>query len=360
MGNIQPDAQIRAAVIGYGLAGEVFHAPLIDSTPGMTVSAIVTSDADRRARAERDYPQARVYTSTDELWRDAADYDLVIVAATNRAHVSLGIQAMQVGLPVVVDKPVAGSVAEAERLLRVSRETGRLFTVFQNRRWDNDFLTVRKIVSAGMLGSLTQFESRFERYRPTPKEGAWRESAAPEEAGGLLYDLGSHLIDQAMVLFGEPTHVYAEVDIRRPGAAVDDDTFVALRFTNGVRAHLWMSVVARVGAPRMLVRGLHGTFTKYGLDPQEEDLSNGLRPGDEGWGLESRERWGHLSTDVDGLHFDGPVESLPGSYEQFYSGVRDALRTGSPAPVDPTDSIRALRVIEAAFESAKQEAVVKL
>lgn len=360
MSQAQAGTGIRVAVIGYGLAGAVFHAPLIASTPGMSVAAIVTSHPERRARAQRDFPSARLYETVDGLWRDAAHYDLVVIAATNRVHVSLGIAAMRAGLPVVIDKPIAGSVADAEQLLRASRDTGKLLTVFQNRRWDNDFLTLQQIISAGLIGPVTRFESRFERYRATPRPDAWRESAAPEDAGGLLYDLGSHLIDQAMMLFGKPTHVYAEVQTRRAGALVDDDTFVALRFATGVRAHLWMSAVARTPAPRLLVRGLTGTYTKYGLDPQEDALSQGLRPGDRDWGLEPRERWGHLSADVQGVHIDGAVETLPGAYEQFYAGVRDALTRGTPPPVDPADSVAVLGVIEAAFQSAGVGGVVAL
>jgi scyllo-inositol 2-dehydrogenase (NADP+) len=351
---------VRAAILGYGLAGQVFHAPLISSVPGMAVAAIVTSSPARQQKARADYPQATVYSSAAELWRDAASYDLAVVATPNRAHVSLGLAALDAGLPVVVDKPVAATAADAERLVEASRRTGKLFTVFQNRRWDGDFLTVKRLLAQNLLGEVTRYESRFERYKAETSPDAWREFVAPEEAGGLLYDLGAHLIDQAMQLFGQPVAVYAETERRRPGAQVDDDAFVALHFASGVRAHLWMSAVARVLGPRFRILGLRGGYEKYGLDPQEPAMANGARPGDPGWGDEPRERWGHLSTDIGGVHFDGAVETLPGAYERYYAQVRDAITAGAPPPVDPAESIAALRLIEAAQESAREGKLIQL
>lgn len=354
------DRMLRVVVIGYGLAGAVFHAPLIDATPGMTVAGIVTNNPEREEHALRDYPNAVVLSSPDEIWRHPSRYDLVVVAAPNRAHVSLALAAIEAGLPVVVDKPMAASATEAERMIAAAQEKGVLLTVFQNRRWDNDFLTVRHIIDAGLLGSIDRFESRFERYRRVPRLQAWREFPAPEEAGGLLYDLGSHLIDQAIQLFGNPTRVYAEVERRRPGALVDDDTFVALHFAGGEIAHLWMSSVARIQGPRVRLSGLFGTYEKWGLDPQEPDLVAGMRPGDPQWGHEPRDRWGRLSTEVNGLHFDTPLETLPGSYEQFYVQLRDALIMDGPPPVDPAGVVSALHVIEAAKRSAETETVVTM
>src|SRR5258707_2051582 len=298
---------LRVAIIGYGLAGSVFHAPLISSVPGMSVAAIVTGNPERQARAHRDYPAAAILSSADELLPDPSHYNLVVVAAPNRLHVPFGVAAMNAGLPVVIDKPIAASVADAEQLIATSERTGKLLTVFQNRRWDNDFLTVRHLFDADLdlLGPITRFESRFERYRATPRLDVWREFPDPQDAGGLLFDLGSHLIDQALVLFGQPAYVYAEVDKRRPGALVDDDTFVALHFAGGVRAHLWMSAVARIQVPRVRISGLRGTYGKWGLDPQANALRTRMRPGDPEWGLEPPEKWGRLSTDVGGIHIDG-------------------------------------------------------
>lgn len=353
---------LRVAIIGYGLAGALFHAPLIESTQGMAVTAIVTSDPGRRIQALRDFPRVTLYASVEELWRDAARYDLVVIATPNRLHVPLGIAALNAGLPVVIDKPMAPSVAEAQKLIEASQKTGRLLTVFHNRRWDNDFRTVRSLLDADLdlLGTVTRFESRFERYRPIPRHDSWRELGKSDEAGGLLYDLGSHLIDQALVLFGKPLKVYAESERRRAGVQVDDDTFVALQFANGVHAHLWMSSVVRTPGPRMRICGLRGTYEKWGLDPQEDALRSGMRPGHPDWGREPRERWGHLSTDISGIHIDGPIEMLPGAYEQFYIFLRVALVMGGPPPIDPLEAIDVLHVIEAAQESVKRGSVVEM
>ncbi|HLX55818.1 MAG TPA: Gfo/Idh/MocA family oxidoreductase [Ktedonobacteraceae bacterium] len=353
---------LRVAIIGYGLAGAVFHAPLIASTEGMSVAAIVTSHPERQQRARREFPAAAILPSVEHLWRDALHYDLVVVATPNRTHVPLGMAAMQAGLPVVIDKPLAASAEDAGRLIATSKSTGKLLTVFQNRRWDNDFLTVRQLLSTGpaLLGPIIRFESWYQRYRPVPHRGAWRELPDPEEAGGLLFDLGSHLIDQALLLFGQPLRVYAEVEKRRSGVQVDDDTFVALEFAHGVRAHLWMGVLTRIPGPRMRISGLRGMYEKWGMDPQEDALQAGMRPGGAGWGLEPRERWGRLSTDVGGLHFDGPVETLPGAYETFYTLLRDALLQGGEPPVDPAGAVATLRVIEAARQSAQSHVVLEL
>jgi len=351
---------LRVAIIGYGLAGSVFHAPLVSSVAGMEVAAIVTSNPRRQEHAQRDFPDARVLSTADELWRHPSRYDLVVVAAPNRSHVPLGMAAMNAGLPVVIDKPMAASVADAEKLIETSQSAGQLLTVFQNRRWDNDFLTVRQLIAADLLGPITRFESRYERYRAVLRTHAWREYPAPEEAGGLLYDLGSHLIDQAIQLFGQPVRVYAELEKRRPGAQVDDDTFVALQFATGVHAHLWMSVVARIPGPRVRLHGLRGTYEKWGLDPQEHALTTGMRPGDTGWGLEPPERWGRMLTDVSGIRIDTPIETLPGAYEEFYILLRDALLSGGRPPVDPAGVLTTLRVIEAAQQSAHSGTTVSL
>lgn len=353
-------APLRVGIIGYGLAGAVFHAPLVASTPGMTVAAIVTGDPQRQAQARGDYPAAAIHATVDALLAHPARLDVVVVAAPNRAHVPLGVAALEAGLPIVIDKPVAPSLSEAERLVAAARRAGKLLTVFQNRRWDNDFLTVHQLLAADLLGPITRLESRFERFRPVPKAGAWRERPEPEEAGGLLFDLGAHLIDQALVLFGPPTSVYAEVETRRAGAVVDDDTFVALRFAGGQVAHLWASMIPREPGPRLRVIGLRGIYEKQMLDPQEDALRSGARPGDNGWGHEPRQHWGRMVTEVGGLPLESRVETLPGSYETFYTLLRDALLSGGQPPVDPAESLAALRVIEAARESARTGTTIRL
>lgn len=345
---------IRVGLIGFGLAGEVFHAPLIEATPGMRLATIVTSDPGRQAGAQASYPRASVVPDVERLWADASELDLIVIGTPNSSHTPLARAALERGLAVVIDKPMAPSSAEGQALIEEAETRGPLLTVFQNRRWDGDFLTMRRLLQDGALGEVVRFESRFERWRPAVNPDAWRERAEPDQAGGLLFDLGAHLIDQAVQAFGPPTHVYAEVERRRPGAEVDDDSFVALRHPSGIVSHLWMNAVAAIGAPRMRVLGLSGAYEKFGLDVQEDALRSGMRPGDPGWGRDPKERWGTL-TNGDG---DRAIETEPGAYGAFYLGLVAAMRSGGPPPVDPRESVQGLRIIEAAFESAQTGDVV--
>jgi predicted dehydrogenase len=334
---------IRVALIGYGLAGQAFHAPLIASVPGLELAAVVTRDEDRRGAVRGEHPGAELLDSADEIWPRRDDFGLVVVAAPNRTHVPLARASIDAGLPVVVDKPLAATAADANDVVARARRAGVMLTVFQNRRWDGDFLTLRRLVEAGELGRVMRFESRFERWRPEINEG-WREEGDPEEAGGVLFDLGSHLIDQALQLFGPIESIYAELDARRAGAQVDDDAFVALEHTSGVRSHLWMSAVAADLGPRMRVLGDRASYVKHGLDVQEAALRDGGRPDQPGWGEETREAWGRVGAGDDWA----PIPTEAGAYQEFYAGVERALRTGGPPPVDPDDAIATLEVIDAA------------
>jgi predicted dehydrogenase len=345
---------IRVGLIGFGLAGEVFHAPLIAFTPQLELQSIVTSDAGRQERARAAYPTASIVSNVEDIWSAASEHDLVVIATPNRSHVPLAQRALEANLAVVIDKPMAPTSADGERLVEEAERRGLLLTVLQNRRWDGDYLTLRKLLREGVLGNVVRFESRFERWRPSVNHDAWRERAEPEDAGGLLFDLGAHLIDQAVQAFGAPTHVYAEVERRRPGAEVDDDSFVALRHPDETLSHLWMSVVAAIRAPRIRVLGLGGAFEKFGLDVQEEALRNGIRPGDPGWGREPPDAWGTVQVGSE----TRTVETEPGAYPAFYRLLADAMRAGGAPPVDPRDSVQGLRIIEAAFESARTGAVV--
>jgi predicted dehydrogenase len=332
---------LRAAIVGFGHGGAVFHAPLLASIPDYTIAAIVTANSERIERAARDYPTASIVPDADELWKRAADLDLVVIATPNRSHVPLAIAALDAGLAVVVDKPLAANAADARRLIAEARRRNRLLTVFHNRRWDGDFLTVRRLLREGTLGSVWRFESRFERWRPVPHDG-WRESGDSADAGGLLFDLGSHLIDQALVLFGPVDDIYAEIDRRRDGVVVDDDVFVALRHASGVRSHLWMSVTAAQPGPRMRLVGSRGAYTKYGMDVQEDALRAGARPGHPGFGDDAPERYGTLGA---GDALD-PVATERGAYQAFYAALVRSLRDGAPPPVDPEDAVNVLEIID--------------
>ncbi|TYB97886.1 oxidoreductase [Micromonospora sp. WP24] len=346
-------APLRVALLGYGIAGRVFHAPLIAATAGLRLHAVVTRDPQRRQQVRQEHPDARLVDDAELLWRSPEALDLVVVATPNRQHVAMARAALAAGLPVVVDKPLAATAEQGRELVDEAARLGVPLTVFQNRRWDGDFLTVRRLVEQGELGRVTRFESRFERWRPTIKPG-WREHAAADEAGGVLYDLGAHLIDQAVQLFGPASHVYAEVDRRRAGAQVDDDAFVALTHAGGLRSHLWMSALTPQLGPRFRVLGDRAGYTSYGLDPQEDALRDGGRPGGAGWGEVAPERYGQFGVDGD-LR---PLRTEPGSYQSFYEQVAAALRDGAPLPVDARDAVDTVALIELAHRSAAEGAVL--
>ncbi|MEU1282005.1 Gfo/Idh/MocA family oxidoreductase [Streptomyces sp. NPDC005805] len=353
---------LRVGLVGYGLAGSVFHAPLIASTDGLVVDTVVTSREERRAEARAALGEGvRFAASPDELWERAGELDLVVVASPNRTHVPIATAALEAGLPVVVDKPVAGTAAEARALAGLAKERGLALSVFQNRRWDNDFLTLRHLLAEGALGDVRRFESRFERWRPQPK-GGWRESGDPAEIGGLLYDLGSHVVDQALSLFGPAALVYAESDVRRPGAEADDDTFIAVTHTNGVRSHLYVSATTAQLGPRFRVLGSKAGYVKYGLDPQEADLRDGRRPAEGvSWGEEPKSMWGRIGSGESPVTGGGAlVPTLPGDYPAYYAAVVGAVRGEGPVPVTAEEAAAALDVLEAARRSARDGVTVEI
>ncbi|HTJ74757.1 MAG TPA: Gfo/Idh/MocA family oxidoreductase [Acidimicrobiales bacterium] len=343
-------APVRVALVGYGMAGRVFHAPFIEAADGIELAAVVTADPGRRRHAQVAHPAAAIVESADLLWPAAAGLgvDLVVVATPNRAHVPVALAALGAGLAVVVDKPLAVTAADGRRVVDEAARRRLLLSVFHNRRWDGDFLTVRRLVAAGALGRVWRFESRYERWRPERRPEAWRERSGPQEGGGLLADLGSHLVDQAVVLFGPPVSVYAEMACRRPGAVVDDDTFVALEHADGTTSHLWASSVTARKGPRFRVLGSAGGYVVEGMDPQEEALLAGALPGSAGWGRSPESRWGTIGAGDD----VAPVPTEPGNYGRFYEGIVAALRHGAPPPVAPADALLTLEVIDAARRSA--------
>lgn len=322
----------RVALIGYGLGGGTFHAPLVSATAGLDLAAILTKDPTRRTQAQRDFPAAQLLDHADDIWSAGAAFDLV----------------------VVVDKPFAATPAEGRALIDAAQRAGLVVSPFQNRRWDGDFLTVRRLLAEDRIGPVFRFESRFERWRAAPKP-RWTHPDAEDAIEGIIYDIGSHLIDQALMLFGPVREVYAEADRRQPAVRVEDEATIALTHASGVRSHLVMSAVAGQSGPRMSVFGERATYIKLGLDPQEDALKRGARPGDDGWGAERPDRWGTLHDGVAGVVI--PTEL--GAYEKYYRGIEHALRTGGPPPVDPRDAVESLTLIAAAKRSARERRVVR-
>lgn len=335
-------APIRTAVVGFGVSGKVFHTPLITGDPQYSLDVIVTADPARAAEAARLYPQARIVPTPEAMFAQAADLDLVVLGTPPHTHFNLAAASIAHGLHVVVDKPFVPTSAQGAELIARASDAGVQLTVFQNRRWDADFLTLRKLLRDSSLGEVHSFESRFEWWRPEGF-GNWRDSVSLSQGGGILHDLGSHLIDQAIQLFGPIEKSYGETANRGPDPeAADTEAFVSLLHESGVRTRLWMNGMAAQVGPRFHVLGSASGYTKWGLDRQEPDLAAGMPPSDPAYGVDPEESWGALGTDGAAK----PVPAERGSYPRFYTELAAALRGVGPLPVDPAESLEVLKVIE--------------
>jgi predicted dehydrogenase len=346
---------IRVALIGYGMAGRVFHAPLISGVPGLVLNIIVSS---KPQAVLADWPQVHAVATPAEAFADPG-IDVVIIATGNESHHPLARQALLAGKHVVVDKPCAVNVAQTRDLLQVAKEQGKVLTVFQNRRWDADFLALRQVIDSGQLGRVVQFESHFDRYRPTVPD-RWREQDLP--GSGLWFDLGAHLVDQAMQLFGAPDDVLVDVANQRDGAVVNDYFHAQLRYPTrhpGLRVLLHGSALVPAVGPRFVVHGTRGSFVKYGLDGQEDALKAGARPHLDRpddmaiWGKDPqvgtltihREAWTQTSAAPD----------VAGNYLAYYAQLRDHLNGLSAAPaVTPAHVLQDMQLLELGQRSAEQ------
>ncbi len=328
---------VSTALVGFGHAGRVFHGPLLADDARFSLDVIVTSAPERVADAARRHPRARVVASVEEAL--ATGPELVVVASPPASHVPVARAALEAGCAVVVDKPLCAHAAEARALIARADELGRPLTVFHNRRWDSEFLTVRRLLDDGALGEVRRFESRIERWKPVETK-PWKAAATWREGGGVLYDLGSHLIDQALVLFGPVTEVHAELAAHRGGA--DDDAFVSLTHASGVRSHVTVSTTTAQPGPRMRVLGSAGAFVKVTGDVQEAQLAAGMGPASAEYGREPARDAGLLGVGEDVR----PVPSEPGRYQEFYRLLGQALREGGPLPVDPREALTVIELIE--------------
>lgn len=342
---------IRAGIIGFGLSGRVFHAPFLATNPAFRIDLIATSDASRAAQAAADHPGATIVEGPAELLARAGDLDLVVLASPAHTHLEQGLAALDAGAHVVIDKPFVPTVSDAKKLIARAEEVGRVLAVFQNRRWDGDFRTIQRLLAEGRLGSVHRFESTFERWAGPARE-RWQDTTTSEEGAGIAYDLGSHLVDQALQLFGPATLEQAELLTVREGSVSDDDAFISLLHGSGVRSHLTMSRVAGQSGPRFRVLGSAAAYCVDGLDNQEPFLKQGRWPGSEGYGVTPPEEWGLLGVDQS-LE---PVPTEPGDYPAFYAGVAAAILTGAPSPVDPKDALEVVRIIERAHALSKATA----
>lgn len=332
---------IRTAVVGFGVSGRVFHSPFLQADPAYSLDVIVTGDADRAADAAARHPSASVIASVEDMLERAGDLDLIVIGTPPATHAAIATAALDAGLDVVVDKPFTVTSAEGRVLIAHAERLGRRITVFQNRRWDGDFRTVRELADTGRLGAVRRFESRFEWYKPEIRS-SWKAEATAAEGGGILFDLGTHLIDQAVQLFGPVAEARAELAVNRPGGLADDDAFVALRHESGTISHLWMNSLAPQFGPRFHVLGSRSGYTSHGLDGQEAALAAGASPADEDYGVTPADRWGVFG--VEGSL--EPLTTLRGDYGAFYRALADSIRAEAPLPVDPADAVAVLELIE--------------
>lgn len=345
---------IRTGIIGYGLSGRVFHAPFIATNPAFSLDLIATGDPGRQEQAGERHPTAEIVDGPDAMLARAGDLDLVILASPAHVHLEQGLAALEAGAALVIDKPFAPSLADGKKLIAKAEETGRPLSVFQNRRWDGDFLTVSKLIRDGALGEVFRFESTFERWG-SQKPGKWQETTTVAQGAGITFDLGSHLIDQALHLFGPATVEQAELRTVRGGLS-DDDSFISLLHGSGVRSHLSMSKAAAQTGPRFRVLGDAGGYSVHGLDNQEAMLKQYRWPGSDGYGVTPEAEWGVVGTEgsAEGLT---RVPTQPGDYPAFYAGIAASIRDGAPVPVDPRDSLEVVRIIEHAHAIAARSAL---
>jgi scyllo-inositol 2-dehydrogenase (NADP+) len=345
--------EVRVALIGYGLAGRFFHGRLLATVPGLRVDAVVTGNPQRQQEARADFPTATVVPSAEPVMA-RPEIDLVVVATGTSSHVPLAIAAIDAGKHLVVEKPVAPTAPQVRDLIDRAAGRGVILVPFHNRRWDSDHLTLRRLLRDGALGTVLRHESRFDRWRPQPKPDAWRERLPTSDGGGVLLDLGVHLVDQALALHGPVDEVYAELFARRGGA--DDDVFMALAHASGVTSHLWANALAAAPGSRQRVLGTDAAYVVDQPDGQEDSLRAGQSPADEAFGVEPASRWGRLVAGDD----VGAVEPERGEWRRFYIELERCLRGNGPPPVAPEDALAALEVLDRARDSAAGHRVVLL
>lgn len=345
--------QVVVGIASYGMSGQVFHAPLLSHHAGFRLKRIIQRTGDDAKQA---YPDVSVSRSIEDLLNDP-EIELVVMNTPDKTHYDLAKQCLEAGKHVVVEKPMTQTVAQAEDLIELAARQQRMLTVFHSRRWDGDFLTVCKVVRSNVLGRLVEFESHYDRYRNFIQPNTWKERS--KDGAGIVFNLGSHMIDQALVLFGMPDAVTAHLRIVRPGGDVDDWYDIRLHYA-GLTALLRASYLVKEPGPRYILQGTNGTFFKYGLDPQEEGLKQGMDPQSPGWGIESVEWFGTLVTEKDGVTQSVKLQTLPGNYNAFYDGVVDCLRKGTEPPVKPVEAANVIRIVEAAQRSNRQRATIEV
>lgn len=344
---------IRTAILSYGMSGLVFHGPLLKVNNRFKVLQVWERS---KEISKKHFPNVQIARTFDEILNNP-DIELVIVNTPDKFHSEMAKRVISAGKHLAIEKPIAQKSAEAEELINLAIKKGVLLTVFQNRRWDGDFLTVQKILREKKLGRLVEFESHYDRYRTEITPNTWKEEA--DEFGGVLYNLGSHMIDQAYVLFGKPTAVTAHLKIVRTAGVVTDYYDIRLEY-DGFSAILKCSYLVKNPGPRYSLYGEYGTFYKHGIDPQEELLKAGNLPDSDEWGTEPIDDWGTLVYEKDGEDIEELVETIPGNYSVFYNNLYDAIRKGKELFVKPEETVAVLKIIEACVESNRLKKTIIL
>ena len=344
---------IDAGLIGFGLAGSAFHAPVIRAVPGLRLAAILQRSG---TQAAEQYPDVRVVRSIEELL-SIESIRLVVIASPNDTHYPFARQCLAAGRDVVVDKPFTTALAEAVALVQFAQQAGRLITVYQNRRFDGDFQAIRQLVDAGALGRIVRFETNYDRFRLQLRPGAWREKSGP--GTGILFDLGPHLIDHALVLFGLPEAITADVRIERDNAVTDDAFDILLHYPHSLRAVLRSTMLAASPRPRFILHGTRGGFFKQSFDPQENNLRRGAMPKDSPWGAEPEEDWGVLTLYDGDTSTQKRIPSGAGDYRDFYANVRDAILGKAKLAVPPEWALNVMRVLELARQSSETGTMIR-
>ena len=339
---------IEVGLVGFGLAGRAFHAPVIRAVPGLHLAAILQRSG---TEAAEKYPDVRIVRSMDEMLA-MKEIRLVVIASPNETHFPFAMQCLEAGRDVLVDKPFTTTLEEAVSLVNFAKTSNRLLTVYQNRRYDGDFQAIRQLVEAGALGRIVRFETTYDRFRPQLKPGAWRETTRP--GSGILFDIAPHLIDHALVLFGLPEAVTADVRIEREGALADDAFDITLHYPKGMRAVLRSSILAAAPRPRFVLLGTQGSFVKQAFDPQEMNLRRGFIPDDKPWGYEPEENWGVLTIPAGETFEQRRIPSATCDYRDYYANVRDAILGRAALAVTPDYALDVMRLLELARASSEQ------
>jgi scyllo-inositol 2-dehydrogenase (NADP+) len=345
-------SMIDVGLIGFGLAGRSFHAPVIRAVPGLRLAAILQRSGNEAAAQ---YPDVRIVRTLDELLA-IKEIRLVVIATPNDSHYPIARQCLAAGRDVLVDKPFATTLEEAIALVEFAKQQGRLLTVYQNRRYDGDFQAIVQLVASGALGRIVRFESNYDRFRPQLRPGAWRERSGP--GTGIFFDIAPHLIDHALMLFGLPEALTADIRMEREGAVADDAFDLAFHYPRGLRADLRSSILAAVTRPRFLLHGTQGAFVKQSFDPQESNLRRGYIPTDTAWGAEPEENWGLLTLSGNGTLTQRRVPSVNCDYRDFYANLRDAILGKAKLAVSPEWALDVMRLLELARKSSNERRTV--